>query len=323
MRSFSFATRRTPWKSCSAANAVIADGIASRMSSARSWLTLSTVIGTSAVRPAETSRLKLRGMVMIAAMSPCEMPSWPCSKVIGLSRKEWRASSRCRMNDFAIGPWSRSTSAVGARAPVRPNRLTSTRNVRASRITRPTSTPERLSCWSSMRAAAPAARSPSAMPVAVRRGNRLEDLDEVGRADADALRQPGVERGHRDVVRRLAVGHVDRDPDLGDVDAADAGQALDLLADPCDAAGQAVDLDEPARAGEQIRRIALGEALALAEDDDAVAERLRLVEMVGAEQDGLAGAAQPAHVAPQRVTRLDVDAERRLVEHEQVRVVEE
>src|SRR4051794_37071721 len=153
------------------------------------------------------------------------------------------------MNDVAIGPPSRSTSAVGARAPVSPNRLTSTRNVRASRITRPTSTPDRLSCSSSMRAAARAACSPSATAVPVLIRDRLEDLDQVRRADAHALRQPGVERGARDVVRRLPVRDVDRDADLRDVDAADAGQPLNLLAHAGHAAGQAVDLDEPARPG--------------------------------------------------------------------------
>src|SRR5262249_25612407 len=107
------------------------------------------------------------------------------------------------------------------------------------------------------------------------------------------------------------------------VDTEDSGQTGDALGDGRDGAVDAVDLDAAARAREQLGRIALGYPPAFAKDNDAFAQRLRLVELVRADEHGLAVAPEPADVAPERVARLDVDAERRLVEDQEVRVVEE
>src|SRR5262249_12116458 len=162
----------------------------------------------------------------------------------------------------------------------------------------PTSTRERLNCWSSARAAARSARRP--LPTRVLR-QRLEDLDHVGSADADARDLVALERRARDCLRRDAVGDVHGQTHCVGVDAEDSWQTGDALGDGRDGAVDAVDLDAAARAGEQLGRIALGYTPAFAKDNDAVAQRLRLVELVRADEHGLAVAPEPADVAPERV----------------------
>src|SRR5690606_23723690 len=66
--------------------------------------------------------------------------------------------------------------------------------------------------------------------------------------------------------------------------------------------GGAVELDRLARqvAADQIGRRAVGDHLAGGDDRHPVAEPLRLVHVVGGEQDGGAGGAQVADAGPQR-----------------------
>src|SRR5262249_9865151 len=221
------------------------------MSVVRSAFTLSTVTGSSTVRPCEIALLKPRGIVMMSTISPDLILSCASRSVIGLSRNEWCADSRCATNERASGPRSLSISAVGAYAPVSPKRLTSTRNVIASTKTRPTSTRERLNCWSSARAAARCARSPSPTRLL---HERLEDLDHVRRANPDARHVVALESSARHGLRRDAVRHVHGETDVVLLDAEDAGQAGDPLGDGRDRAVGAVDLDTSPCAREQVGR---------------------------------------------------------------------
>src|SRR6185369_2262482 len=118
----------------------------------------------------------------------------------------------------ARGPRSRSTSAVGARLPVSPNRLTRTRNVIASSSASKTMTRERLNCCNSRRALESAARTPSATRDL---GERLEHLDHVGSSHAHALHVVTADNEGHELVRRVPVLDVHRQPDTRHIDAAD------------------------------------------------------------------------------------------------------
>ena len=63
---------------------------------------------------------------------------------------------------------------------------------------------------------------------------------------------------------------------------------------------------------------ALGDDLAVVDDGDAVAERVGLLEIVGGEEDGGAGFAQPADLVPHPGPALGVEPGGRLVEEEEL-----
>src|SRR5919199_195396 len=77
------------------------------------------------------------------------------------------------------------------------------------------------------------------------------------------------------------------------------------------------------RAGPERRRRALGDDPALLDDRDAVAERLRLVEVVRRQHDGLAEVLQRAHDVPRRPARRRVEAGGGLVEEDQLGVADQ
>ena len=67
----------------------------------------------------------------------------------------------------------------------------------------------------------------------------------------------------------------------------------------------------------------LGDDLRLVHDDEAVAELLGLVHVVGGQDQRHATLLQPVEAVPEQVTRLRVEAGRRLVEEEQGRLVDQ
>ena len=77
------------------------------------------------------------------------------------------------------------------------------------------------------------------------------------------------------------------------------------------------------RRGAELGGRALGEDAAVLDDRDAVAERLRLVEVVRRQQDRLAELLQAADRLPGGAPRGRVEAGRRLVEEDQLRVADE
>src|SRR4051795_591875 len=77
------------------------------------------------------------------------------------------------------------------------------------------------------------------------------------------------------------------------------------------------------RAGAERRRRSLGDEPPLLDDRDAVAERLRLVEVVRRQEHRLSEVLQRAHDVPRRAPRRRVEARRRLVEEDQLGVADE
>jgi hypothetical protein len=67
----------------------------------------------------------------------------------------------------------------------------------------------------------------------------------------------------------------------------------------------------------EVLRRALRGNPAVVDDDQSVAQRVRLVEIVGGQEDGHALLAQPAHLDPQVRPALRVEAGGRLVEEDQ------
>jgi hypothetical protein len=89
-----------------------------------------------------------------------------------------------------------------------------------------------------------------------------------------------------------------------------------VLVAPRDAvARRSVDAD--------LRRRADGEDATVLHDPDAIAEGLGLVEVVRGEQDRLAEVGERAHGAPGGAARLGIEAGRRLVEEDELRVADE
>ena len=88
---------------------------------------------------------------------------------------------------------------------------------------------------------------------------------------------------------------------------------------PASADGHHVAGDLPLELG----RRALGDDLAVVDDGDPVAERVGLVEVVGGEEDGHALVAQPAHLVPHVGAALRVEAGGRLVEEDDLRLVDD
>src|SRR3954447_16542210 len=77
------------------------------------------------------------------------------------------------------------------------------------------------------------------------------------------------------------------------------------------------------RARAERRRRALRDEAPLLDDRDAVAECLRLVEVVRGQEDRLAEVLQRAHDVPRRAPRRRVEAGRRLVEEDQLGVADQ
>ena len=73
----------------------------------------------------------------------------------------------------------------------------------------------------------------------------------------------------------------------------------------------------------ELARGALGQDAAVLDDRHAVGQCLRLVEVVRGEQDRLAEVAQRAHDVPGVAPRGGVEAGRRLVEEDQLRVADQ
>ena len=92
------------------------------------------------------------------------------------------------------------------------------------------------------------------------------------------------------------------------------------------AVARAVGADDDDVAGDlplQLVGRAEGDDLAVVDDRDAVAERVRLLEVVRRQEHGRAGVAQLAHLVPHPRAALRIEARRRLVEEQQLRQVHE
>ncbi len=61
--------------------------------------------------------------------------------------------------------------------------------------------------------------------------------------------------------------------------------------------------------------------LAVVDDTDAVGHLLGFLDVMRGEDDSDAGVAQPAHDLPHRLAQFDVDARRRLIEKQDLRLV--
>src|SRR3954469_4529124 len=83
------------------------------------------------------------------------------------------------------------------------------------------------------------------------------------------------------------------------------------------------DAHPPGRVHAQLARRALGEDAAALDDRHAVGQRLCLVEVVRGQQDRLAQLAQRADRRPRVAARGGVEARRRLVEEDQLRVADQ
>src|SRR3954470_5301114 len=83
------------------------------------------------------------------------------------------------------------------------------------------------------------------------------------------------------------------------------------------------DAHPPGRVHAQLARRSLGEDAAALDDRDAVGQRLRLVEVVRGQQDGLAEVAQRTDRRPRVAARGGVEPGRRLVEKDQLGIADE
>ena len=76
-------------------------------------------------------------------------------------------------------------------------------------------------------------------------------------------------------------------------------------------------------AAQQRRGGVAGDDPAVVDDGDAVAELLRLLEIMRRQQHGDAAGVQLAHIAPELLAQLDIDARRGLVQHQDRRVMDQ
>jgi hypothetical protein len=133
------------------------------------------------------------------------------------------------------------------------------------------------------------------------------------------------------VADRVVVGEcIEQGLGLADVEEDRLAAGLDALGERrmrCGGRGGAVavDLDDVALEvlGDQLARRSLGDLPAVVEDDQPVAQALGLVHEVGREEDRLALLEQVLQPLPHQVARLRVEAGGRLVEQQQVGVVDE
>ena len=123
--------------------------------------------------------------------------------------------------------------------------------------------------------------------------------------------------------RSLAVIGVEEDPVREHLDA--LGETVKL------AVQRLLDADREAQLGDLLRRVlldqlagrALGHDLRLVHDDEPVAELLGLVHVVGRQDERHATLLQAVEAVPEQVAGLRIEAGRRLVEEEQVRLVDQ
>ena len=125
------------------------------------------------------------------------------------------------------------------------------------------------------------------------------------------------------VGRRLAVVGVDEHA---------VGQPLHAFAEPVElAVERLLDADREAHLqhlarrvlGDELARAPLGDDLRLVHDHEAVAQLLGLVHVVGRQDQRHALLLEPVQAVPEQVPRLRVEARGRLVEQQQVRLVDE
>jgi hypothetical protein len=129
-----------------------------------------------------------------------------------------------------------------------------------------------------------------------------------------------VERAHQRQRLRLAVVDGDTEAAVGRRDV--ASEAAQGLGGAC----RVVDLEchEVARdPALELGRRALGDDLAVIDDEDAIAERVGLLEVVRGEQDRRPALAQAADVVPEVRAGLRIEPRRRLVEEHELGVVHE
>ena len=79
----------------------------------------------------------------------------------------------------------------------------------------------------------------------------------------------------------------------------------------------------PPRRGDQLARRVEGHDLAVIDDGDAVAEPLGFVHVMRGEQHSAAGLAEAADDVPELAARLRIEAGRRFVEKQQLRIADE
>ena len=122
---------------------------------------------------------------------------------------------------------------------------------------------------------------------------------------------------------RLAVVGVEQDPVGEPLDP--LGEAVELAVERLLDAGREAQLGDLARrvALDQLARRALGDDLRLVHDDEPVAELLGLVHVVGRQDERHAALLEPVEAVPEQVAGLRVEAGRRLVEQQQVRLVDQ
>ena len=128
-------------------------------------------------------------------------------------------------------------------------------------------------------------------------------------------------------ARRLAIVGIDEHP---------VGQAFDPLRDPVEDPVEAsverirdlrreAQLDDLARRvpGDEVARRPLGDDLRLVHDDEAIAELLGLVHVVGRQDERRASLLEPVEAVPDEVACLWVEASRRLVEEHEARLIDQ
>src|SRR5262245_25410523 len=161
------------------------------------------------------------------------------------------------------------------------------------------------------RASASIAQGPS--------GEMHEDTLEIDRIDADAI-DGSIEPGQRESERgqRVAdVPHVEPQPRAERLGGEQAGKGREEPG--LDRAWSATDLDHLAGAddSQQFLQPATGDDRALVHDGDAVADALRLLDVVRRVEDGRAFVREVADDREQPVAGLRVDARGRLVEQKE------
>ena len=160
------------------------------------------------------------------------------------------------------------------------------------------------------------AYSTSERPVRRRKTSSRLDRRTSARLDRDLALVDLLERV-------LAVGGVEQQPIRQLLDP--IGQAVELAVEVgADGIGDA-QLEHLPRGVlvDQLPRRALGHDLRLVHDDEVVAQLLRLVHVVGRDDQRRPAPLQLVEALPQQVPRLRVEAGRRLVQDDQLRLVDE
>src|SRR5512146_1435240 len=282
--------------------------------------------------PASTLAEKPAGMTMTAASVPfaasARAPSTLATVRTETSPPRVTDGRTCSVNAWLAAPRSASTRPrlITPEPPEIPLKITLKMNARASGTTMPMSRAERSRsrAFRSLAQMSQAARIGSVPQGAA--GQVQEDRLEVGlghldRSDRDAGRgHLGQDRG------QLAPSVVDSQVDapVQRLDLPDPGPRGQLA----DHAGQVAGGGQPdliplADHADQLVPAAFGDELAVVDDADPVAQPFGLFHVVRGVQHGHAGARQPLHALQDRVPALRVDADRRLVQDQQPRLVQQ